>query len=160
MAVRAFPQRTPLVPMDVLLKAIHPWASRPPREGWVRGRFREAVRLTNPEFSDRDSVGRVLGQSDPESVGVLLGLAEMARSGRPEIDGIDLVEAVETSSIPIAAVIGGRDVFCARACVEPILEGPGPRRIFELEDAGHVDLTLGRQAAELAPELVRFLVRA
>jgi pimeloyl-ACP methyl ester carboxylesterase len=144
--------------MDLVLRWVRGLASRPLRAGPVRGRFRELVRLTNPEVTELARAHRVLGAAEAESARVLLDLARLARAERPEIDGVDLLDAVHRAAVPVAAVIGGRDVFCGPRCVEPLRNGVGPRRIVALAEHAHVDLTLGNSAALVLDELYPFLL--
>ena len=73
------------------------------------------------------------------------------------IDGVDLQRAVSAAKIPIAAVVGGRDIFAGPKSVDAIRDGAGPRRVIHLEEAAHVDVTIGRSAARLVDELWSFL---
>ncbi|MFO0727335.1 MAG: alpha/beta fold hydrolase [Myxococcota bacterium] len=121
----------------------------PPRRGPLK-ELRELARLANPAEVDRSAVQRVLRSGDPASRQVVEDLLEIIRSERAQIGGVDLVESVERSPLPILAVVGGRDIFASAESVAPILRGPGPRRILELPEAAHVDLTMGKRARTIA----------
>lgn len=157
-AALGLPARSPVVPMDLALRWARPLANQPVRSGLVRGRFRELVRLANPGVTDRARADRILGSAEAESARVLLDLAKLAGAERPNIDGVDLLDAVANARVPVAAVIGGRDVFCGPRCVEPLRSGAGPRRIVLLPEHAHVDLTLGNSVAQVLDELYPFLL--
>lgn len=112
------PARAPTVPTDLALRWVRSWANRPVHHGLARGRFRELVRLANPDVTERHRTEAVLGRAESESAQVLLDLARLARSARPTVDGVDLLDAVAKAPVPVAAVVGGRDVFCGPRCVE------------------------------------------
>lgn len=152
------PARAPAVPTDLALRWVRSFAHRPVRRGWVRGRFRELVRLANPAVTDRRRAEHLLGRAEAESARVLLDLARLARSERPQIDGVDLLDAVAAARVPVAAVVGGRDVFCGLRCVEALRTGAGPRRVIHLPEHAHVDLTLGDSVGEVLDELYPFLL--
>ena len=148
-----------LIPMDHFLRAIGPLASRPAARGPV-GWFRDLIRLANPAVADPTGIREILSAADPVAKQVFLQLTGFARHGRAVIDGTDLAEAVAESPLPVAAVVGSRDVFGGRASVEAIDRGPGPRRIVVLEDAAHVDVTMGHELGRVAEQLWPFLCSA
>ena len=147
------------VPMHHLLRWVGPKASRPVRSGPL-GVVRNAIRLANPHVASPDAIDAILANAHPVSHGVMRDMARLAAGGHAQIDGTDLAEAVAASRLPVAAVIGGRDVFAGRESVRPIERGSGPRKIIVLEEAAHVDLTMGASSHGVVDELWPFLIGA
>lgn len=118
--------------------------------------------LVNPSGGERDHLRGALAAADPESPRVIRQLARMAVHRRPELVGVDLVACVRRAPIPIALVVGTRDVFAPPESVRPLLGRgqAGPRRLVQIPDGGHVDVPLGHHAGRLAAELWAFVVRA
>jgi len=161
LAARLFPPlfraaRSHHVPMDQILRIVAPHATRPVARG-LRGLLRETIRLANPALAEPERLHDVLSTADAEARAVLLELATFAATGRAEIDGTVLADAVRMSPLPVAAVLGTRDVFADERSLDPVLAGPGPRRLVLVEDAGHVDITMGTAAAEVVADLWMFL---
>ncbi len=144
------------LPMDHLLRLLAPVVALPPTGGPGR-LLREVIRLGNPREADVAALRRVLSSADPAARAVLIHLVEIIERGRAVIGGVDLEEAVGRSTLPIAAVVAGRDIFAPRVSVAPILRGKGLRRIVEWPEAAHVDLTMGHRTGELA-DLIREVV--
>jgi pimeloyl-ACP methyl ester carboxylesterase len=143
------------IPIDLLLRASTLFAIMPVSNGIV-GALSDVVRLGNPAAASPERLRYVLERADPTAKRVFLELIEIARTGRAVIDGVDLVDAVTRSPLPVMAVIGGRDIFASSACVEPLRAGPGKRRIIELPEAAHVDLTIGHHCTDLADTIWTF----
>lgn len=150
---RVVPDR---VPLDAFLRRVAPHASRPLARGPL-GFVRDAIRLANPGEADPEAVAHILGNAHSVPKATLLSLAAIARDGRAIVDGTDIEAAVARSELPVAAVVGQRDVFGGRKSVEPILKGPGPRRIVTLDLAAHVDVTMGRHSGRVVAQLWTFL---
>lgn len=145
-----------VIPMDKLLKAIGPHASKPTRRG-IRGRVRDAIRLANPSKADPVHLAEIFENAHAVPKSLLASLAVIARRGRAVIDGVDLEDAVSNSHLPIAAVVGGRDVFATDECLAPIRRGPGRRFVMPIPDVAHVDITMGHHAEEVIEALWTFL---
>jgi hypothetical protein len=124
----------------------------------ILGWSREVARLANPAGGDPTRIAEILRTADPVSKQVMLEMAVLAVTARGRIGGIDLVRAVTESRVPIAAVVGGRDVFGGRASVQPIARGRGRRRIIVIDEAGHVDVTMGHSSVRIVRELWDFLI--
>jgi len=147
------------VPMDRLLRLVSSSASRPVRRGPI-GLIRNQIRLANPAEAPLEVIAAILGSGHPVAPGVFRDMARLAKTRGRMIDGTDMVEAARQAKIPVAAVIGGHDVFAPRSSVAPLEVGAGPRRIIELPDAAHVDLTMGIHSERVVDELWPFLLRA
>lgn len=137
------------LPTDRLLQLASYLSTMPPRRGPLAS-LREIARLANPREADRAATQRILRRSDRASRHVLRDLLELIRFERAVVGEIDLRESVRRSPLPILAVVGGRDIFAPRESVAAILEGPGRRRILELPEAAHVDLTMGKHVRTIA----------
>lgn len=147
------------VRIDRVLSALAPLLSTKGARGSTR-LLQEVTKLVNPDAADPRTLEKLLLGAEPEASLVFAELAAMAARGRATIDGIDLAEAVRASEIPIAAVLGTRDVFASRASVD-VISAPGargPRLILEVPGASHVDLTVGEHAPQLISRLWDFLI--
>jgi pimeloyl-ACP methyl ester carboxylesterase len=137
------------LPTDLLLQLASLVSTLPPRGGPLAS-LREIARLANPREADRAATLRILRRADRASRQVVRDLLEVIRWERAVVGEVDLRESVRRSALPILAVVGGRDIFAPRASVAAILEGPGFRRILELPEAAHVDLTMGKHVRAIA----------
>lgn len=148
------------VRVDLLLKALSgPLADR---EASVPLRaVQRLFGLANPRRIDGARIQSVLAASDSESVQVFRELLRMGRSERSVLAGVDLVAAVRAAPVPVAAVMGARDVLAPPASVRA-LEAPGqsgPRRLVVLPAGAHVDLSLGGEVAAAIVGLEKFWKR-
>ena len=148
------------VPMHHFLGALARPLSRPEAKGplWL---LQRATRLANPDAAPPEAIEKILASADPESPLVMEELARNAVLLRPRLAGVDLVRAVRSSPLPVAAVVGTSDIFAPRAAVAP-LEGDGhagPRRILEIPGGTHVDAIMGHHVPETIASLWDFLVR-
>lgn len=149
------------VPMHYFLGALSKPLSAPSARGPLR-LLQRATRLANPAAAPHDALREILASADPESPAVMEELARAAVLLRPRIAGVDLVEAVQQSRIPIAAVCGSSDIFAPRAAIAPLeAEGQaGPRHVIELAGGTHVDAIMGHHVPETMDEIWRFLERS
>lgn len=117
------------------------------------------TRLANPALADPEAVRAILANADPESPAVFEELAANAVLTRPRIAGVDLVQAVRQSPLPIAAVVGTRDVIAPPPTVASLAgEGhAGPRRIVEVEGGAHVDAAMGHHLPDTLARIWDFL---
>jgi pimeloyl-ACP methyl ester carboxylesterase len=149
------------VPMDLFLGALaRPLSSA---EAWGPVRWlQRATRLANPRLADPEAVKAILASADPESPAVMFELARNAVLLRPHLGGVDLVAALRTTRLPVAAVVGTSDIFAPRATVASLDEPghAGPRKILEIEGGTHVDVTMGHHVHETAAALWQFLALA
>jgi pimeloyl-ACP methyl ester carboxylesterase len=148
------------VPIDRLLGALARPLSRPGARGALR-LLQRATRLANPAAAAPEALRSVLASADPESPAVFEELARNAVLARPRIAGVDLVSALRGSPLPVAAVVGSRDIFAPRAAVRP-MDAPGqagPRLVVEIPGATHVDVAIGHHLPETVDRLWGFLVR-
>jgi pimeloyl-ACP methyl ester carboxylesterase len=149
------------VPMDLFLRAL----ARPLSSSDAVAPLRLLQRLTglaSPTHADPAVLEAILGSADRESPAVFEELARNAVLRRARIAGVDLVEAVRASTLPVAAVVGTADIFAPRASVAP-LEAPGqqgPRRIVEIPGGTHIDATVGHHVPDTVAELWEFLLPA
>lgn len=146
------------VPMDALLGALSGPLCAPNARGPLLA-VQRFTALANPALCEPEHLRACLAAAEPESPAVFRALAEMAARARPILAGIDLAEAVARAPLPIAAVVGARDVFAPRVTVAALEapRPPAPRRVIELPDGTHVDLTLGHSLPRVAGELWSFL---
>jgi pimeloyl-ACP methyl ester carboxylesterase len=148
------------VPIDRVLAALARPLSRPRARGALR-LLQRATALANPAAAEPEALRAVLASADPESPAVFGELARNAVAKRPRIAGIDLVAALRASPLPVAAVVGSRDLFAPRAAIAPI-DAPGqagPRLVVEIPDATHVDVAIGHHVPETLARLWEFLLR-
>ncbi len=149
------------VPIHVLLSVLARPLSRPNARGPL-GLLQRAAGLANPAAAPPEALEAVLASADPESPAVFEELARNAVLARPRIAGVDLVAALRSAPIPIAAVVGTRDVFAPRAAVAP-MDAPGhagPRLVVELEGATHIDVAIGHHVPDTVAQLWKFLAPA
>lgn len=122
--------------------------------------FQRATRLANPAAAAPDSIRAILASADPESPAVMEELARNAVWLRPSIAGVDLLEALQRCPLPVAAVVGSRDIFAPRAAVAPI-EGDGqagPRKVVEIPGGAHVDAIMGHHVPSTLDSIWDFLL--
>ena len=146
------------VPIGRLLAALARPLSRPDARGPL-GLLQRATGLANPAAAPPEALEAVLASADPESPAVVEELARIAVLARPRIAGVDLVEALRASRLPVAAVVGTRDVFAPRAAVAP-MDAPGhagPRLVVELHGVTHIDVAIGHHVPETVARLWEFL---
>jgi pimeloyl-ACP methyl ester carboxylesterase len=139
---RPFAGRLGRVPLDTVLRALSgPLSGR----GRSLALIQRYIGLTNPALAEPESLRQTLVAAEAESPEVFLALIHLAISRRGVLHGIDLEAAVEGAAIPVAAVVGERDLFANEATVAPLLSpgAKGPRRVEVIARAGHVDLALG-----------------
>jgi pimeloyl-ACP methyl ester carboxylesterase len=146
----------PAVRLDWALFLFAQIGLRPKARGPARW-IQDLAKLANPDAADPAQLRALLAAAEPEPSALFLELTEGARRRLDTLAGVDLVRAVRRSSLPIAAVVGGRDLFAPPVSVRPLAHGAGPRRILELPDAAHVDIAMGDRASWVAQELWRFL---
>ena len=143
-------------PLHRVLRAARPFASAPRVRG-LAGRLVDSVRLANPQAADPHRTNEILAKAHPISKDVLLSFMHMVRTQTARIDGVDLVDAVSRSPLPVLAVVGDRDMLAGRASVAPLARGAGPRLIVSLPEASHVDITMGHHAREIVETLWGFI---
>lgn len=139
--------RLDTIPLDRLLAGLARPLARAGAPFWLRA-FQRYVGLTNPELASPAALEATLVTSHAESPAVFRALLAMAVSGRPLLLGQDLEAAVRQAHQPVAAIVGGRDVFAAPASVRGLAHGAGPRMVEVVEQGAHVDLTLGHHWAQ------------
>jgi len=130
--------------MDLFLRALSGPLSDPGARGPLRW-LQQVTRLANPAQASPAALAHILAHADPESPAVFEELARSAVLGQTKLAGIDLAAAVARWPHPVAAVVGGADIFAPGAAVAE-LEAPGqagPRRVIEIEGGTHVDATMG-----------------
>lgn len=149
-------RRAATVPMDFFLRTLAPLLVARGRRTPMRALF-EIIALASARTADAEMLTEILASSEEESALVLAELAEMATRGRAAIAGIDLLTAARGSSLPLAFIVGTHDVLAPRTAVAGLDRGEGPRLLVEIADALHVDLVVGRHAAELVEKLWAFL---
>jgi fermentation-respiration switch protein FrsA (DUF1100 family) len=134
--------------------------SRPEAKGPLR-LLQRVTRLANPEAAAPEALEKILASADPESPLVMEELARNAVLLRPRLAGVDLVQAVRSSPLPIAAVVGTSDIFAPRAAVAPLEsdDQAGPRRIVEIPGGTHVDAIMGHHVPHTIASLWDFLVQ-
>lgn len=120
----------------------------------------ERFALGNAKTAEAALLAEILASSEAESARVLGELAAMAVKGRAVIAGVDLYRAVKAAERPVACVFGRNDILAPAASLAGLGEGAGPRLLYEVPDALHVDLVVGRHAREMVAELWRFLFNA
>jgi pimeloyl-ACP methyl ester carboxylesterase len=147
------------VPMHHFLRALARPLSKPEARGPLR-LLQRVTRLANPESAPPQALGAILASADPESPAVMEELARNAVLLRPRFAGVDLVQAVHQSPLPVAAVVGTDDIFAPRAAVAPLEDDDqaGPRRIVEIPGGTHVDAIMGHHVPETVASLWDFLV--
>jgi pimeloyl-ACP methyl ester carboxylesterase len=157
--IAALAPRSQRVPMNHLLGVLAAPLSRCDAPGPIR-LLQRATRLVNPRGASPEAVAAILSGAHPESPAVLRELAANAVLGRARIAGVDLVAALRGSPLPVAAVVGSRDVFAPPATVASLRsEGhAGPRRILELPDVSHVDAIMGHHVPQTIDSLWDFLL--
>jgi pimeloyl-ACP methyl ester carboxylesterase len=149
------------VPMHHFLRLVSRPLTKDRAPPGLRG-LQRFTSLVTPSAGERAALRGALASADPESPRVARQLARMAVRRRPELLGLDLVDCVRRSPLPVALVVGTHDVFAPPKSVRPLL-GPGqagPRRLVQIPGGSHVDVPLGHHAARLAEELWAFVVRA
>jgi pimeloyl-ACP methyl ester carboxylesterase len=151
--------RTHRVPMHHLLGALARPLSTPGARGplWLLQRL---TRLANPDAAPPDSLRTLLASADPESPAVMEELARNAVLLRPRIAGVDLVQALLRSPLPVAAVVGSEDIFAPRAAIEPFERKgqAGPRKVVEIPGGTHVDAVMGHHVPATLDQLWDFLL--
>lgn len=148
------------VPMQHFLGALSRPLSTPDAGGALR-LLQRLTRLVNPQAASPEALRAILASADAESPAVMEELARNAVLMRPRLAGIDLVAAVKQARIPLAAVVGSRDIFAPRAAVAP-LEGDdhaGPRLIVEVAGGTHVDAIMGHHVPDTIDRLWDFLMQ-
>jgi pimeloyl-ACP methyl ester carboxylesterase len=148
------------VPMHHFLGVLARPLSRPEAKGPLR-LLQRVTRLANPEAAAPEALEKILASADPESPLVMEELARNAVLLRPRLAGVDLVQAVRSSPLPIAAVVGTSDIFAPRAAVAPLEsdDQAGPRRIVEIPGGTHVDAIMGHHVPHTIASLWDFLVQ-
>lgn len=156
-AVAALPPWRRPLPVDRLLRALSGPLARRDAPAGLRA-LQRLLGLANPRASDEERVRAVLAASDPESMAVFRALLGLSRRRRPRLAGVDLLRAVQAAPIPVAAVVGSRDVFAPAGSVRELLGTGhrGPRRVVVLPRGAHVDLTVGAEVADAVVGLARF----
>jgi pimeloyl-ACP methyl ester carboxylesterase len=147
------------MPMNLFLAALAGPLSTPGARGPLR-LLQRTTRLANPDQADPEAIASILAGADPESPAVFEELARNAVLRRPRLASVDLMTAVEGSPLPVAAVVGTRDIFAPKAAVA-FLERPGhagPRRIIEIDGGTHVDAAMGHHVPETVEALWDFLL--
>jgi hypothetical protein len=145
--------------MDFFLRALAKPLSRSDAAAPLR-LLQRLTGLASPAHADPAALEAILANADRESPRVFEQLARNAVLRRARIAGVDLVEAVKGARLPIAAVVGTRDIFAPRAAVAP-LELPGqqgPRRIVEVAGGTHIDVSVGHHVPDTVAQLWEFLV--
>lgn len=114
--------------------------------------------LTNPWEADPEALEEVLRSSDPESLHVFGRFLALAVARKKVIAGVDVLEAVRSTPIPVCAIVGGRDIFAPPRAVDELVRPghAGPRRVVVLPRGAHVDLTVGPGVANAAVQLLPF----
>jgi pimeloyl-ACP methyl ester carboxylesterase len=151
--------RSRRVPMNHLLGALAGPLSRPGARGPLR-LLQRVTRLANPAAAPPDSLQAILANADPESPAVMVELARNAVWGRPQLAGVDLVQALQRSPLPVAAVVGSDDIFAPRAAIEPIERDgqAGPRKVVEIPGGTHVDAIMGDHVPSTLDSIWDFLL--
>ena len=150
------------IPVHRLLASLAGPLSRAEPQILLRG-LQRIVALTNPRVSPPDALRAVLESGDPESLHIFRDLLDAAVRGRAlTLGDVELESAVRQAEIPVAAVVGGQDLFAAPSGVRAFLHGhhAGPRRVVSLPEASHVDLSVAEVAARAVLGLLPFLERA
>lgn len=142
------------VPLDRLLAGLARPLAQPHPLLSVLQRY---VGLTNPQQAAPSALEATLVTAHPEAPAVFAALLEMATSGRPVLLGRDLRALAAAASIPVAAIVGERDVFAAPRSVAGLEEGVGRRWVHVVPAGAHVDLTLGHHWEETFPRWWSFL---
>lgn len=146
------------VPMDRFLGALSgvlSWGSAPlPLRGLQR-----LVALANPRAADPEAIRDVLRSSDPESMAVFQTFLRAARGRSVDAEGASLTASIRSAREPLAAVVGGQDIFAPPPSVDLLATGrhAGPRRVVALPRSSHVDLTVGEDVARAVRDLLPFL---
>jgi pimeloyl-ACP methyl ester carboxylesterase len=150
--------RRRLLPIDRVLAALARPLSRTDARGPL-GFLQRAAGLANPAAALPQALEAVLANADAESPAVYGELARNAILARPRIAGVDLVAALRSSRLPVAAVVGTRDVFAPRAAVAPMDEPghAGPRLVVELDGVAHLDVAIGHHVPDTVARLWEFL---
>ncbi len=118
------------------------------------------IALASPQAAEPAALRRILNSGDPESPRLFAELAAMARHGEPKIAGIDLLAALRGATIPVAAVVGARDVFAPPSSVAAFYEQhAGPRMVWVVPQGTHVDATMGYHVESAVDSLWRFMLR-
>jgi pimeloyl-ACP methyl ester carboxylesterase len=150
-------RRAPAVPMHQFLRSFSPLLIARGERTLLRSML-EVIALASSRTADAEVLTEILASSEQESALVLAELADMGVRGKAVIDGIDLLETTRASSLPIACVVGKNDILAPRASIGDFeRDARGPRLVVEIADALHVDLLVGRHAAELVGRLWPFL---
>lgn len=147
------------VPVHTLLSGLsRPLSALSPSLG-ERG-LQRLVSLANPKVACPQAIRSVLELSEPESMEVFREFVRVASGSQSLVLGkVDVLEAVRSAVIPVAALVGGSDIFAAPSGVDPLVNGAhwGPRRVQTLPNASHVDLSLAEASAEALVRLLPFL---
>jgi len=148
------------VPIHRLLGALSRPLSTPGARGPLR-LLQRATGLANPAAAEPEALRGVLASADPESPAVLRELARNAVFRSPRIAGVDLAAALRGSPLPVAAIVGSRDLLAPRATITPMDEPGqrGPRLVLEIPGATHIDVAIGHHVPETVDRLWEFLVR-
>jgi pimeloyl-ACP methyl ester carboxylesterase len=117
----------------------------------------ERIALGNAKTAEAAVLADILASSEKESPRVLYELTVMAVRGRAAIAGIDLYQAARAFPRPLACIYGKNDILAPATSLLGIDHGEGPRLLYEVPDALHVDLIVGRHARALADKLWGFL---
>jgi len=159
--VAAIAPRSRRVPMHHFLGALAAPLSSAEARAPLRV-LQRAAGLANPGAAAPAALRAILASADPESPAVMQELARNALRMRPRIAGVDLVEALFRSPLPVAAIVGSGDLFAPRAALAPLdREGhAGPRRILEIPGVGHLDAIMGHHVPATIAALWEFLVAA
>lgn len=154
------------VSMDRFLAALSGFLAWPSAPLPVRA-VQRLLALANPNAADPIAIREVLRSSDPESMEVFRAFLRSARGletrASARTGGASAAKPLEVrvrgATIPLAAVVGGLDIFAPPPSVRLLLTGKhaGPRRVVSLPRASHVDLTVGEDVARTVEGLIPFL---
>jgi pimeloyl-ACP methyl ester carboxylesterase len=130
--------------------------------GWATRALQQWAGLANPDRADSGALKHILENAHTESVGLFIELIEMLSSDGMQIRGAAALDAVRSSALPVAAVVGTWDPVAPPYSVSDLKEGAhdGPRRIVAVQASGHFDLAMGHHTPMIAEQLWDFLCQA
>ncbi len=149
------------LPWNRLLNAISPQLCAADAS-WPTRQLRQWAGLANPHNANPGALKHVLENAHAESLALLVELIEMLSSGDLQIRGSAPLEAVRSSTVPVAAVVGTWDSLAPPYSVAGLEHGKhgGPRRVIAVHASGHFDLPLGHHIPAIAEQLWDFLCDA